>query len=56
MERLRYWAAATPDRVAYRYLDHGEHEIGSVTFAKLDEEARAIAAKLVVNGLSLIHI
>lgn len=52
MERLRYWAAATPDRVAYRYLDHGEHEIGSVTFAKLDEEARAIAAKLVVNGFS----
>ena len=52
MERLRYWAAATPDKVAYRYLDHGEHEVESVTFAKLDEDARAIAANLVVQGFA----
>ncbi len=52
MERLRYWAAATPDRVAYRYLDHGEHEVDSVTFAKLDQDARAIAADLVVKGFA----
>ena len=50
MERLRYWAAASPDRVAYRYLDHGEKETESATFAQLDESARAIAANLVVKG------
>ena len=50
MERLQYWAAATPDRYAYRYLDHGEKETESITFAQLDEAARAIAANLVVKG------
>lgn len=50
MERLRYWTAATPDRVAYRYLDHGEKEIEAMNYAQLDEAARAIAADLVVKG------
>ena len=50
LERLRYWAAATPDQVAYRYLDHGEHEVESVTYAGLDKTARAVAVKLVSKG------
>ena len=52
MERLRYWAAATPDTVAYRYLDHGEKEIESVNYRQLDEAARAIAADLVLKGFA----
>ena len=50
MERLRYWAAATPDRVSYLYLDHGDEEPEVITFAQLDESARTIAAHLVLNG------
>ena len=52
MERLRYWAAATPGRVAYRYLDHGEQEIEAMNYAQLDEAARAIAADLVLKGFA----
>jgi 8-amino-7-oxononanoate synthase len=52
MERLRYWAAATPNRVAYRYLDHGEHEVDATTYAGLDQSARAVAARLVSLGFA----
>ena len=50
VERLRYWAVALPDRVGYRFLEGGEEETDSLTFAELDEKARAVAAKLVSTG------
>ena len=51
LDRLRYWAVALPDKIAYRYLD-GEEDTVTVTFAELDEGARAIAAKLVSMGFA----
>ncbi|MFT5299538.1 MAG: 8-amino-7-oxononanoate synthase/acyl carrier protein [Mariniblastus sp.] len=53
LERLRYWAVATPDRVAYRFLEGGEvDDVRELTFAQVDEQARAIAAKLVSMGFA----
>ena len=49
VERLRYWAVALPDTVAYRYLN-GDDESDSLTFSELDQQARAMAAKLVAMG------
>ena len=49
VERLRYWAVALPDTVAYRYLN-GDDESDSLTFSELDLQARALAAKLVAMG------
>ncbi len=51
VERLRYWAVALPDTVAYRYLD-GDEESDSVTFSQLDTQARAMAAQLVAMGFA----
>lgn len=51
LERLRYWAVALPDQTAYRFLE-GDEEDATVTFAELDEQARAIAAKLVSLGFA----
>ena len=51
LERLRYWAIAQPNKVAFRFLDSGEEETESLTFAELDEKARAIATRLVSMGL-----
>ncbi len=50
LERLRYWAAAVPDKIAYRFLEGGEDETASLTYAQLDQQARAIAAELVSKG------
>jgi 8-amino-7-oxononanoate synthase len=50
LERLRYWAVAQPDKIAFRFLDGGEEETASLTFSQLDERARAIATKLVSMG------
>ncbi len=50
LERLRYWSVALPDKIAYRFLGAGEVDDSTVTFAELDEQARAIAAKLVSKG------
>ena len=51
LERLRYWAAAMPDRTAYRFLEAGElHNPVELTYAQLDKKARAIAAYLVAQG------
>ena len=50
LERLRYWSVALPDKIAYRFLGSGEVDDTTVTFAELDEQARAIAAKLVSKG------
>lgn len=51
VERIRYWAVATPDTTAFRYLE-GDEETDSVTFAELDTQARAIAARLVAMGFA----
>ena len=51
LERLRYWAAAMPDRTAYRFLEAGELDNpAELTYAQLDKKARAIAAYLVAQG------
>ena len=52
LERLRYWAAARPNEKAYNFLDAGEVLSETLTFAQLDEKARAIAAMLVANGFA----
>ena len=51
LERLRYWAVAIPDDIAFRFLDKDEEEFESVTFAQLDLQSKAIAAKLVSMGM-----
>ena len=51
LERLRYWAAAMPDRTAYRFLEAGELDNpAELTYAQLDKKARSIAAYLVAQG------
>jgi len=56
LERLRYWAAAMPDRTAYRFLEAGElHNPVELTYAQLDKKARAIAAYLVAQGYAGKH-
>ncbi len=50
LERLRYWADAMPNRTAFRFLDAGEDDVTSLTYAELDTKARAIAAHLVSHG------
>lgn len=52
LERLRYWAVALPDRVAFRFLDGGEDEADSLTYSQLDQKARAIASNLVSRGFA----
>ena len=51
VDRLRYWAQAQPDKIALRYLVDGEDEEEKLTFAELDQHARAIAAELVSEGM-----
>src|SRR5690349_1316065 len=43
-------ACEHPDRVAYRFLEDGEEEGGSLTYAELDRRARAVAAFLQREG------
>lgn len=50
LERLRYWSVAVPDKIAFRFLEGGEEETDSLTYAQLDQKARAIAAQLVAQG------
>ena len=52
LERLRYWADAQPEKIAYRFLEGGEEETESLTYAQLDAKARAIAAQLVSQGFA----
>ena len=47
---LRRRAGAHPERMAYRFLDDGEEEGGSLTYAELDRRARALAAFLQREG------
>lgn len=53
LDRLRYWAVAQPDCVAYRFLERGESDDLSqvVTNVQLDEQVRAVAAKLNAMGM-----
>ena len=41
-----------PDQTAYVYLQDGENESGRLTFAELDNRARAIAARLQSMGMT----
>ncbi len=58
LERLRYWAVAQPDKPAFRFLDKsgnghdGQDDVEVVSYAQLDERARAVAAKLVSMGFA----
>ncbi len=52
VDRLRYWVLATPDTIAFRFLVDGDEEVVTLTYAELDERARAIATKLLTSGLS----
>nr|VFJ98981.1 MAG: Acyl-CoA synthetase (AMP-forming)/AMP-acid ligase II [Candidatus Kentron sp. H]VFJ99212.1 MAG: Acyl-CoA synthetase (AMP-forming)/AMP-acid ligase II [Candidatus Kentron sp. H]VFK03864.1 MAG: Acyl-CoA synthetase (AMP-forming)/AMP-acid ligase II [Candidatus Kentron sp. H] len=46
VDLLRHRAINRPDKIAYTFLKDGETEEGSLTYAQLDEKARAIAARL----------
>ncbi|HWS52588.1 MAG TPA: AMP-binding protein, partial [Pyrinomonadaceae bacterium] len=51
VELLRRRAAAEPGRCAYRFLADAETaEAASVTYAELDERARALGARLQAEG------
>ncbi len=43
-----FWQRVTwhPDRIAFRFLEHGEEETASVTYGELDKRARTVAAYL----------
>ena len=46
VEILSQRAARYPEKKAFRFLEHGEREAESLTYAELDRRARAIAALL----------
>ncbi len=46
VDLLRHRAQAQPDKTAYTFLKDGEIEEASFTYAQLDHQARAIAARL----------
>ncbi len=48
---MRYWNSARPDFLAYSFLGDGERVTETITFAQLDERARACAARLASMGL-----
>jgi acyl-CoA synthetase (AMP-forming)/AMP-acid ligase II/acyl carrier protein len=47
---LRWRAEHEADRVAYTFLEDGDHELESLTYATLDRQARALAIHLVDQG------
>src|SRR6185369_16089905 len=47
---LRQRAELTPHKRAFLFLDKGEHEGASCTFAQLDRRARAIGSRLAALG------
>ena len=51
VDRLRYWAEAQPDDIAFRFLVDGEDQEIAWTYAYVDMRARAIGAKLVSMGM-----
>lgn len=57
VERLRYWAVAQPEAIAFRFLEKPggegeEDEYSEIHYGELDEKARAVAAKLVSLGFA----
>lgn len=46
IDLARYRAAHSPDQLAYRFLPNGEADDDTITYAVLDQRARAIAALL----------
>lgn len=50
VELLRWRAIHQPDRLAYTFLHQGEVEEARLTYATLDQQARAIAALLQAKG------
>nr|VFK60339.1 MAG: 8-amino-7-oxononanoate synthase [Candidatus Kentron sp. UNK]VFK69214.1 MAG: 8-amino-7-oxononanoate synthase [Candidatus Kentron sp. UNK] len=46
VELLRHRAQIQPDKTAYTFLKDGEAEEGSLTYAQLDRQARAVAIRL----------
>ncbi len=46
VELLQQRAGTTPQKIAYRFLQDGTTETGKITYAQLNLQARAIAAKL----------
>jgi len=47
---LRRRAELTPHKRVFLFLEKGEHEIASLTFAELDRKARAIGSRLALLG------
>ena len=52
VDLLRERARATPERLAFTYLEGGERETDAITYAGLDQKARAIAAYLQRQGFA----
>lgn len=50
VELLRWRAIHQPDQLAYTFLHQGEMEEARLTYAALDQQARAIAAELQAKG------
>ncbi|MFZ0548170.1 MAG: AMP-binding protein, partial [Candidatus Promineifilaceae bacterium] len=46
VELLRFRAIHQPEKVAYRFLEDGEHVKTVVTYSELDRQARAVAVRL----------
>ena len=47
---LRQRAALTPDKRVFLFLDKGEHEGATLTFAQLDQKAKALGSRLTALG------
>ncbi|MEM7132285.1 MAG: SDR family NAD(P)-dependent oxidoreductase [Chloroflexota bacterium] len=52
VELLSQRAIETPEKVAYTFLEDGEEQATSLTYAELDQRARAIAAHLQQNDVA----
>jgi 8-amino-7-oxononanoate synthase len=50
-DRLRYWAQTQPNDVAFYYLVDGEDAEQRLTYEELDRRVRALAVRLVEEGL-----
>lgn len=46
VELLRWRANHQPKKLAYRFLEDGETDTGGLTYSQLDQQVRALAAKL----------
>ncbi len=51
VDLLQMRAHSQADRVAYRFLGHNGEEVAALTYAQLDAQARAIAARLCAHRL-----